>query len=152
MILFKPSNSAEKNSGITLSDLLLALFFALLLSVDSHASTGGGGGGAASPFFQLEQIVVNLAPPDVNRYVQINLAIETSDPKTAQLLKDYTPVIRSRTIMILSSKSLAELKTQDGKFKLSSEILDMARMSIPHNSKDPTNGVMDIHITGLMIQ
>lgn len=151
MIFSKSPDSVRKKPGFSLFDFILALFFALLLSVDSHAASGGGGG-AASPFFQLEQIVVNLAPPDVSRYVQINLAIETSDPKTAQMLKDYTPIIRSRTIIILSSKSLAELKTQEGKFKLSGEILEMARMSIPHTSKDPNNGVMDIHITGLMIQ
>lgn len=124
-----------------------------MLSAESHSGGGGGGGGGNnSPFFQLEQIVVNLAPPDVNHYVQINLAIETSDPKSAQLLKDYNPIIRSRTIIILSSKSLSDLRTQDGKFKLSGEILEMARMSIPNSSKDPSNGILDIHITGLMIQ
>ncbi len=131
---------------------LLALLFGLVLSVDSHSAGGGSGSSGNSPFFMLEQIVVNLAPPDIDHYVQINLAIETSDPKSAQMLKDYTPIIRSRTIIILSSKSLAELRTADGKFKLTGEILEMARMSIPTTGKDPSNGLTDIHITGLMIQ
>lgn len=131
---------------------LLCLTVLLGASTVTWANSGGGGDKGASPFYQMDQVVVNLAPPDVNHYVQINLSIETSDPATVQKLKDYNVILRSRVILIVSSKTMEQVRNLDGRQKLTDELLEMARLTIPANPKDPTNGVSDVHITGFMIQ
>lgn len=133
-------------AGCRIGLVVLAVFTAW------PAKAGGGGGGGASPFFQLEPLVVNLAPPDTKKFLQVTVVIETKDPAATQVLKDYGPIIRSRTILILTTKSYQDLKSVEGKQRLMDELLDMARITLPDVPKDPSKGVSDVHLTSFVIQ
>jgi len=133
-----------------LGSACVALCAPLLICTAAHASNGGGGG--SSPFFQMEPLVVNLAPPDVKRFLQVSVAIEAKDPALSQTLKDYGPILRSRTILILSSKSLDEVRSLEGKQRIMDELLDMTRLTLPDVPKDPTKGITDVHLTGFVVQ
>lgn len=131
--------------------LLISLFIAGL-SLPAHAASGGGGGGASLNTVSLEPLVVNLAPPNLDRFLQVAMTFEAEDAKTAELLKTYTPVLRSRAIFVLTSKTKPELMTVEGKMSLMNELLDMARVSIPASSKEPSKGILDVHFTNFLVQ
>jgi len=58
-------------------------------------------------FVVMDQFVVNLAEPDTTRYLQIGITYEVSGPAQAEEIKNYTPVIRSRILLVLSGKTWA---------------------------------------------
>lgn len=73
-------------------------------------------------FVPLDPFTVNLADRDAERYAQIGVSLELEDPKQADAIKAYMPVIRNNILMVLSHKSSAELLERDGKTKLAREI------------------------------
>lgn len=111
------------------------------------------------PVFEvLEPFVVNLAKPDDGRYLQIGITFELSSPVSGQAVKNFTPVIRSRILMVLSSKTAAELSSIEGKQRLMDELVDLARVTIAHDHAiaeaklGPTSGVRDVHFSSFVIQ
>jgi len=103
-------------------------------------------------FSVLDPFVVNLAEPDGSRYLQIGVTYELKDPPTAEQVKTYTPVIRSRILIVLSGKNVADLTSIEGKQRLMDELVDLARVTIHSDGKDPTAGVRDVHFSSFVIQ
>ncbi|MDX1670079.1 MAG: flagellar basal body-associated FliL family protein, partial [Limnobacter sp.] len=60
-------------------------------------------------FSKLDPFVVNLAKPDENRYLQVGITYELTDNVAVDEIKNFTPVIRSRILMVLSSKNVDSL-------------------------------------------
>lgn len=79
--------------------------------------------GTPPVFLPVDPFTVNLADKDVDRYAQVGITLEVVDQKTADLLKNYMPSIRSGVLMVLSHKTAVELLTKDGKERLQKEIL-----------------------------
>lgn len=73
-------------------------------------------------FVPLDMFTVNLADRDADRYAQIQLSLELTDDKSAELIKNFTPVIRNNILMVLSHKTSAELLEKDGKIKLARDL------------------------------
>lgn len=103
-------------------------------------------------FVVLDPFVVNLAAPDTARYLQIGVTYEASNAKVAEEMKTYTPLIRSRILLVLSGKNVAQLTSIEGKQALMDELVDLARVSIPAEGKDPTHGIRDVHFASFVIQ
>jgi len=103
-------------------------------------------------FTIMDPFVVNLAEPDNGRYLQIGITYELTDAKAAEALKTYTPIIRSRILIVLSGKTVNDLSTIEGKQKLMDELVDLARVTVHGDGKDPTNGVRDVHFSSFVIQ
>lgn len=79
--------------------------------------------GKAKPaFIALDLFTVNLADRDADRYAQIQLSLELSDEKSAELIKNFMPVIRNNMLMVMSHKTSAELLEKDGKVKLARDL------------------------------
>jgi flagellar FliL protein len=72
----------------------------------------------------FEPFVVNLADPSGNRYIRLNLAAEVVSPEVIKELEAQNPRIRDAMIMLLSSKTYADISSQSGKLRLKNEILD----------------------------
>lgn len=86
---------------------------------DAHAAKH-----AAPPtFMPLESMVVNLADPGGDRYAQVGVTLELSDPKVVDNVKAYMPVIRSGVLLAISKRTSAELLAADGKERLTKDIL-----------------------------
>jgi len=103
-------------------------------------------------FVVMDPFVVNLAEPDNGRYLQIGVTYEVSTPVTAEEIKTFTPVIRSRILLVLSGKNVATLTSIEGKQQLMDELVDLARVTIKGEPKDPTRGVRDVHFSSFVIQ
>lgn len=78
--------------------------------------------GAPPTFVPLDIFTVNLADTQQDRYLQVGMQLELSDPAAAEQIKAYMPAIRNAVLLILSRKSSEELLTAEGKAQLASEL------------------------------
>lgn len=75
-------------------------------------------------FLTIDPFVVNLQPENGDFYLQVSLTLQLPTQKTADTLKLFMPQVRSRLLMLLTSKKASELITNDGKEKLRDDIID----------------------------
>lgn len=73
-------------------------------------------------FVPLDLFTVNLADRDADRYAQITISLELTDEKSAEVIKNFMPVIRNSILLTLTYKTSAELLERDGKSKLAAEL------------------------------
>jgi flagellar protein FliL len=74
-------------------------------------------------FAPLDPFTVNLADKDADRYAQVGITLELDDPQLAETLKTYLPAVRNNILLLLSSKTSADLLAPDGKAKLAREVM-----------------------------
>ena len=128
---------------------------------DTHASAKGKGHGkakgghakASAPpvFLAMDPYTVNLQPGESgDQYLQTSITLQVSGPEDVETIKTYQPQIRSRILLLLSSKRGAELATVEGKKKLAEEIL--ALFEQPFSKGGPTVEVTDVLFTAFVIQ
>ena len=84
-----------------------------------------------SEIFLIENIIVNPAGTNGTRYLStsIGLEIEKSELKVEHM-KEMTPVIRDILIAIISSRTIEELSTTEGKDLIRKEILEKLATAI----------------------
>jgi flagellar FliL protein len=78
-------------------------------------------------FLPMDNMVVNLADPGGNRFVQLGITLQVQDSKTSEELKIYMPTIRSDVLKLISQRTADEMLQISGKEKLSYDII--ARVS-----------------------
>jgi flagellar FliL protein len=95
-------------------------------TTESVENTANAGVDLSKPptFVALDPFVVNLAPAEGDRFLQVVMALRVADPKTGDGLKGYMPEIRHRTNLLLSSKLPSELSTLEGREDLAEDIRD----------------------------
>ena len=143
---------------------------------DGQESNARSSAPAAAPtFLPLETMVVNLADPGGERFVQVGITLELRDTKTADTVKQYMPSIRSGILMLLSQRNSDELLMREGKEKLAADIarevarplgFTPAKASAARNDdeddeddgaarrrrKDARSPVRNVHFSGFIIQ
>ena len=77
---------------------------------------------APPTYLPLENMVVNLADPGGDRFAQIGITLELSDPKTAEQVKQYLPTIRNAILLLISQRTSDELLQREGKEALAEDI------------------------------
>ena len=97
---------------------------------------------------KLETFTVNLS--DKESYLQVELALKLSDPEVQAKLKTYMPEVRDVLLRLLSSKSVDELTTQEGKDKLAGEI--QAQVNEILHVKAAGKGVKGVLFNSFIIQ
>lgn len=102
-----------------------------------------------SVFMNLETLTVNLQSGAGDRYLQTTIVFELSDEKTAEAIKTQMPVIRSKLLLLLSSKQPAELNAPGGKEELAGEIMREARR---HFTSTPEQALLNVHFNAFVIQ
>jgi flagellar FliL protein len=75
-------------------------------------------------FVSLEPFTVNLQSEAGDRYLQVELVLKVQQAQTSETIKLHMPEIRSRIILLLSSKKAEDLSTTAGKQRLSQDILE----------------------------
>lgn len=74
-------------------------------------------------FLSLENLVINLADPGGNRFIQLGLTLQLQDTATETAVKAYLPSIRSNVLVLVSQRTAEEMLLVKGKEKLASDII-----------------------------
>jgi flagellar FliL protein len=89
-----------------------------------HATEQQHSGPKTPPvFLPMDNMVVNLADPGGNRFVQLGITLQVQDAKTGDDLKVYMPTIRSDVLKLISQRTADEMLQIAGKEKLSGDII-----------------------------
>ena len=109
-----------------------------------------------SVYTPLEPFTVNLADPSLDHYLQIGLTYELYGADVEAELKAQMPLLRSRALLLLTSKTSQELATPEGKGKLAGELVSLARAALASSKAPGTQnserGVADVHFSSFIIQ
>ena len=105
----------------------------------------------------LPRLQVNVADPSGNRYAQLEIVIEVSDPAMLNLFSEpdaKNPKGRQKRIMatvinIVSDKTVAGLLSAEGKRQLATEIKDTLNDLL---AKDSAGNVLDVYFSGFLVQ
>jgi flagellar FliL protein len=101
-------------------------------------------------FVTLESFTVNLQPENGDQYLQVGLVLKVAESTTADAVKLHMPEIRSRILLLLTSKKASEISTVPGKQRLSTEIIDETRL--PLASQKIQQGILSVFFTSFVIQ
>jgi flagellar FliL protein len=101
-------------------------------------------------YLPIDPLTVNLQDEDSGHYLQIGLTLQMADAKTSERVKTNLPVIRNSLLLLLSSKSVRELRSVEGKEQLQKEILAAARGPMPGNG--PDKGIEGVLFSQFVIQ
>ncbi len=75
-------------------------------------------------FVKLDTFTVNLQPEEnEERVLQIGITLQIKEEDDLERLKIYKPQVRSRLLLLLSSKKASEITTVKGKQQLAEEIV-----------------------------
>ena len=101
-------------------------------------------------FVAIEPFTVNLQPENGEQYLQLSFSLQMESPEQVELVKQNMPKVRSRLLMLLSSKKGSELITSDGKQQLAAEIIGQIKQ--PFAAGGPQQDVMEVLFTSFIIQ
>lgn len=73
-------------------------------------------------FVPMDQFVVNLNDSNLDRYAQVAVVLEVEDSPTENRIKAAMPAVRNEILLLLSSRSAAELLSLEGKEQLAIDI------------------------------
>lgn len=104
------------------------------------------GKAAQTIVYNMGAIIVNLADQGVQRYLKVQIAIELDNPKLEEEAKKREPQIKDIIISVLSSKTVADINTPQGKIALKQEILKRINMVITEGE------IMDLFFSEFIIQ
>ena len=98
------------------------------------------------PIYPLDPFTVNLVSANADRYLKCKIDFELDSPALQKEINKKLPAIRDMIISILSSKSVEEIQTAQGKQKLKDEI----KRKI--NSFLTTGEIRNVYFTEFVIQ
>ncbi len=79
---------------------------------------------------EMDPFIVNLADPSGKRYLKLKLAVDAKDEKIKQELEARMPQIRDSILLLLTSKSYADIAPVAGKIRLRNEILKIINRAL----------------------
>lgn len=102
-------------------------------------------------FLALDPFTVNLRYDEASpQYLQVGLALRLADETSIEAIKLYMPEIRSRILLLLSSKKATDITTPEGKDMLSAELAkEIAQPLAGHVSAKGLRGVL---FTSFLVQ
>ncbi|ADU97407.1 flagellar basal body-associated FliL family protein [Thermovibrio ammonificans] len=96
--------------------------------------------------FDLGTFVVNLADPDIERYLKVSIVLELKDQKVQQEAQKRLPEIKDAITTLLLTKKSSEIRTPEGIEFLKEEIAKRV------NAILPLGGVKNVYFTEFIIQ
>lgn len=105
----------------------------------------------APVFVTLEPFTVNLQSENgTDQFLQVALTLQVPDATQEETIKNFMPQVRSRLLLLLSSKKASELTSVDGKKKLTDDII--ATVNQPFADKGQPQEVSAVFFTSFVIQ
>jgi flagellar FliL protein len=153
-------SNKKKMLFIILGTLLLLLiaggagaWYMLGPGAQHHGDSAAANAAPAKPpvFMALEPFTVNLQMEEgVQQFLQVGMSLQVGDQTQTDLIKLYLPQVRSRLLMLLSSKKASEILTMDGKKKLAGEVVAQVKDSFSGRTAKPE--ISDVFFTSFVIQ
>ncbi len=75
-------------------------------------------------YLNLDPFTVNLSDTEQEHYLQATLVMQVPGEAAVEELKKHTAMIRDRVIKLLSGSKAADLRSTEGKLKLSDQIIE----------------------------
>jgi flagellar FliL protein len=155
-----PDGGAQKKK-------LMVIIIVALVAVGAGAGVmwfvarGGGSHGAAAAehkpakleppvFVAIDPFTVNLQQETGEQYLQTAFTLQVDGQEQAVVIKENMPQVRSRLLLLLSSKKASELASTEGKKSLSEEIV--AQVSQPFGTGAPPQKVTGVFFTSFIVQ
>ena len=85
------------------------------------------------PLFDLEEIIVNLSGGGI---LKTEITIEGTNDKSAENFKSKEVFLRDRTIAVLASKQINNVKTTEGHLLIKEELIQEMNKICPDDVKD----------------
>ena len=104
-------------------------------------------GDKPSTMVTLEPFIVNLADTSGKRYLKLALAVDVKDEATKKNLEARMPQVRDSILLLLTSKSFADISPVSGKLKLRTEVLRSV-----NNTLGGGQGVHAVYFTEFVVQ
>lgn len=101
-------------------------------------------------FLALDTFTVNLQNEDGERFLQTQFTLQVANQEQVDQVKLYMPHVRSRMLILLSSKKASEILSVEGKNKLAQEIIDMFKQ--PFTPNGPSINVLSVLFTSFVVQ
>ncbi len=73
-------------------------------------------------FITMDEFLVNLPGKGGEHYLQTKLVLRTADTTTEKRITDFLPLVRDRVLAVLSSRTVDEMATVEGKDRMSKDI------------------------------
>ncbi len=107
---------------------------------------------AAKPpvFLPMEAFTVNLQAENGEQFLQTSFTLQVVDQAQIDLIKLYMPHVRSRILLLLSSKKPSEILSVEGKTTLAEEIIHVFKQ--PFTPQGPTVQVNSVLFTSFVVQ
>ena len=94
-------------------------------AIEAGAESGGEGGGqAVGPQVAFDDIIVNLLDDQEPRFLKAAITLELDNPLAVEEVNARKPQIRDAIILLLSNKTLPELRDMQGKLQLRADLLE----------------------------
>jgi len=94
----------------------------------------------------LPTFLVNLADPLGRRYLKLTMDVEVEGEKTVEKLNQNMAKVRDAIILLLSSKTYADLSTLENKQLLKMEIVNQLNLILE------TSNILRVYFTEMVIQ
>jgi flagellar FliL protein len=101
-------------------------------------------------YVPVDQFTVNLQPENGDQYLQLAITLQASSLEESEVIKTNMPKLRSRILLLLSSKHASEINTPEGKQQLSKDILQAVNQ--PFESGGEPQEVSEVLFTAFIIQ
>ncbi len=98
-------------------------------------------------FVELEAFTVNLAG---DRILQAGVTLQVKDAKDSEQIKLYMPQVKSRMLLLLSSKAIDELQSPNGKQALAIDIAASLKQAYAPDLPPPA--ISGVYLTSFVIQ
>ena len=103
-------------------------------------------------YLPVDPFTVNLQPGDdgAEQYLQLAFTLEVGSAEEKENIKVNMAKVRSRVLLLLSSKKAADINTPAGKMQLAKEIVEQT--SEPLEERGEKQDVVDVLFTAFIIQ
>jgi flagellar FliL protein len=155
---------SPKKGGNKVLLIVIIILLLALLGVGGFIMFGSKGdtkGGAPAKRVELEEVqdplklgemvafepfIVNLAGEGGKRFLKVTMQVEMNKKKLAEEVNNKMPQMKDMIITVLASKTVDELLTIEGKFKLKEQLLTRI------NSNLKTGVVKNVYFVEFVIQ
>lgn len=101
-------------------------------------------------FLPMEAFTVNLQSEHGEQFLQTSFTLQVKTQEEVDFIKLYMPHVRSRILLLLSSKKAEDILSIEGKDKLAQEIIDAVKK--PFTLNGSSANVTSVLFTSFVVQ